>query len=63
MSTHGSEGASAADVVVELVLQIDERVVALDVELNVAQNACDNVRSDSEGLRLDDDFLHGCRLA
>ena len=58
VSAHGGERPSSADVVVELVLEIDERIVALHVELDVAEDARDNEWPHFEGLRLHDDSLH-----
>ena len=57
MSTHGSEGPSAADVVVEFVLQVDERIVALHVKGDVTQDSCDDERSNLKCLWLHSDFL------
>lgn len=57
VSTHGGEGAFTADVVVEFVLQVDERVVIFQVKIHVAKHASDNVRSYSLSLLLDNDFL------
>ena len=42
----------------EFVLQIDERVVVCNVEIDVTQDATHDTRADICGLSLDDDFSH-----
>jgi hypothetical protein len=46
MGADGYEGAVAAEVAVELVLEVDERLVALLVEGNVAEDGADDKGAD-----------------
>lgn len=57
MGTHGAEHSSSADVLVELVLEVDERVVGLDVKRYVAQNARRDILSNRGSLLLHDNLL------
>jgi hypothetical protein len=45
----GDEGATAANVVVQLVLEVDERIVRLAGEANAAKNSADDVWADLGG--------------
>lgn len=54
MRADGDEGALAADVLVELVLEVDEAAVVRRIERDVAQDGADDERADKHGLRLDD---------
>ena len=52
MGADGDEGAPTADVVVQPILQVEERVVRPVVELAVAQHGTDDVRPDLRRRRL-----------
>jgi len=56
MSTHGSKSSSSADVLMQLVLQVNERVIRLQIESDVAENATNNEWSDFLSLRLNIDL-------
>ena len=53
----GDERAPAADVLVQLILEIDERVVASLVELDAAEHGAHDEGPDEQGLRLLDHLL------
>jgi len=57
MGSNRSQGTSTADILMQLILQIDEGVVCRDIEGNVAQNAAHDTRSNCGSLWLDDNFL------
>ncbi len=59
MRSHGAQGSLPADVLMELVLEVDEGVVGLGVELYVSQDGAHHVGSHGLGLRLHEDLLSG----
>mmetsp|Transcript_206 Transcript_206/g.211 ORF Transcript_206/g.211 Transcript_206/m.211 type:complete len:307 (+) Transcript_206:1049-1969(+) len=54
---HGCECPSAANILMQLILQVDEGVVGGDVEADIPKHASHHAWADSLRLRLDDDFL------
>ena len=58
MRSHRAKCSLTADVVMQLILQIDEGVVALHIERNVAQNTRDDKRAHFKGLWLHSNSLH-----
>ena len=57
VSAHRSKGAAAANVLMQLVLQVNERIVARNIKANITKDTSDNTRTHSLGLRLYNDLL------
>jgi hypothetical protein len=57
VSSHRAKSSLSAEVLMHLVLQINERVVGLNVKLDITQNGGHYKRSDLFGLLLHGDFL------
>lgn len=57
VSSHGSKLASSADILMKLVLEINERVVRSKSEVDVTEDASNNVRADRLSFRLYNDLL------
>jgi len=57
VSSHRSELTSAADVLMELVLEVDEGVVRGQGEVHITEDASNNVRTYASSLSFDNDLL------